>query len=857
MIDWLRQVRVRLLAAFCRREPEAELAEERRVQREWENRTPGTARDFRWLEQLAQDFRHGARGLRRTPAFTLLAILTLALGFAATAAMLAVMRAVVFQPLPYAKAERLVRVSERIGAATGLSIAYPNFEDWQAQQNVFAEFGLYRETTWVLAGGGSADEIPATQISMGALAALGVRPVMGRLIAPDEDRPAGPPVALLGHSLWQTRFGGDPGIIGQTITLSAQPLTVIGVMPPGFAFPRMAKIWTPLGAALSPMQRQRRSEHPNLGGVARLRPDLPLEQARRQLGDIAGQLEIQHPATNRGRSVHVESWRAALIGSAGGAVWMLFAAVGLMLLVACANVANLLLARAGTRRREISLRLALGASRWRIGRQLLIESLLLATAGGALGLGTAVSVLGVAGRILHVSIPAAGELTLGGAVPWSFAAIVLLMGVVFGLAPAWDARRVDLHTALKSGTPGIAAGSGSPLQGAIIVGQVAVTLVLLYGTGLLLHSFRAIQAVDPGFAPERVLSVRLNLPSWKYPADRRAAFFTELTERLRVLPGVHAVSVSSKVPLDATGGSTRYAIPGQPAPDVDENWLTELALVGPDYFRVLGIPLLKGRVFREGDARPSPGAATSANSTVAVIDHEFARRHWPDRDPIGERIALGNGTEATVIGVVGRVKSESLTGASRTPQAYVPFWHQSRANMAIVVQAALPAETTAAMVRGQVRAMDPEQPLQPFQTVAELYAKSSAPQRLSFTLLGSFAAVALTLAAVGLYGVTAYAVAQRQREIGIRIALGAQAGGVIRLLLGEGMRLVGIGAVIGILAAFSFGQALRGFLFGVTLGDPFNLAAVIALFALVAALACWLPARRAARVDPMIALRAE
>jgi putative ABC transport system permease protein len=595
--------------------------------------------------------------------------------------------------------------------------------------------------------------------------------------------------------------------------------------------------------------------------VARLKPGTSPDQAKQQLSHIAAQLEQQHPATNRNRGVHAEPWRESLVGGLRRAVWMLFGAVALLLAVACANVANLLMVRAAVRRKELSLRAALGATRGRIARQLLVECLLLTGVGGTLGLLLAQSALGVTGIILRQAIPMAGDPSLGGAIASCLGGLVLVIGIAFGVAPALDAQRIDLQLALKSGSPGVAAGSNHRLRRSIVVAQIALTIVLLHGAGLCLRSFLAIQNVDLGFVPERVLSFRVTLPAWKYQPDRRASFHAELTEKLRALPGVSGVSVTSKVPLDNTGSSTRYSIQGRPPPEKGADQLAEISSVGLDYFRVMGIPLLKGRGFQDTDVRAPTGAADAsrrnADTTVAIIDAEFARQHWSDRNPIGERVILGRGTEATIVGVMGRVQLGKLTEETRTPQVYVPFWHQTRANMAFVVKTALPEEATMGLVRAQLRAIDPDVPLSESATVAELYTRSSTPQRAGLVIVGLFAAIAFLLAAVGLYGTTAYSVAQRQGEMGIRIALGARPGDVKRLVLMDGLRLATLGVAVGLACAFALSRLLRGFFFAVSPGDAATLAAVIALSALMTALACWLPARRAARVDPMIALRTE
>jgi len=890
----LRTLRTRFRALFRKRQLDADMDEEMRAHLElrtqanieagmnpeearfaalrqfgWRESIKDECRDqrgVRWLENLLQDIRYGARQLRKNPGFTVVAVLTLALGIGATTAIFSVVNAVLLQPLPFPESHRLVRLSEAGLDWSGGPISFPNFTDWQAQQTVFESLGAFRGGNYNLTGDGEPLRLVASQVSPDVFAALRVQPLLGRVFTAEEDQPNGPLVAVLSDGLWRSRFGGDPDIIGQTLLLSGKSFTVLGVMPAEFTFPGEATLWTPVQTGLADSDRQGRGER-SLSAIARLKPGITFEQARAEMDTLGTRLAREYPDANKNRHIEMVSLLDSQVGPVRRALWTLLGAVALVLLIACANVANLLLARAAARQREMAVRAALGAGRWRLVRQLLCESILLASIGGATGLLFAQGGLRLIVALAQGGLPRAAEIGLDARVLLLSGTLALLSGILFGLLPAWQASRPDLQGTLKEAARGTTGGRVG-LRHGLVVAQVAVTLVLLVGAGLLLRSFHQLHRVNPGFAQERVLTFRFNLSGQKYPhADAREGFFRSLLERLRALPGVQAASIASQVPLDELNWDTSFLIEGRPEPPPSERPALQVHLVAPDYFQVLGIPLLRGRAFTEQDNREhTRGTAREPSGNawlnVIIIDEEFARRHFPNEDPIGQQIRIPWGPKErnplmTIVGVVGRVREEGLRRSGGMVQAYFSLFQRPDGYGTVSLKSAVAPETLIAAARQQVLALDPELPIYNVRTLAAMRSDNIAPERLNFTLLGIFAVVALTLAVIGLYGVLAYAVAQRQREIGVRLALGAQRRNVLGLIVGEGMRLTLLGVGIGLAAALAFSRVLRSLLFEVQPTDPLTFAAVPLLLAAVALFACWLPARRAAWVDPMTVLRAE
>jgi len=824
------------------------------------------------VDSLLQDLRYGARMLLKQPGFTLIAVITIALGVGANTAIFSVVNAVLLRPLPYPESERLVSVSERSPKYPTMSISYPNFIDWRAQQTVFEHVGVFNWGSYNLTSRGEPLQLTAVNISADAFAALRVQAAVGRFFNNEEDKPGAPPLVVLSHELWRDRFGSDPGIINQSITLSGRAYTVIGVMPSGFIFPSRVAIWTPLGPLSSHPSWQNRGNYPGLSGVARLKPGVTLERARAEMDAIAIRLEQQYPDTNRHHRVWIESLLDNYVSHSRSALWTLLGAVGLVLLIACANVANLLLARAAARQREMAVRVALGATAWRITRQLLAESALMAAAGGGLGLLLAqwgVPLILVMGRD---AIPRATEVGLDTNVLAFTVVIAVLTGVVFGLAPAWQSSHLEVQGALKE-TARSAAGGRALLRQWLVVVEIALTLVLLVGTGLLLRSFHRLQQVNAGFSTERVLSFRLDLSPQKYDKeDQQIAFFQRLQEKLKALPGAQEVGFASQVPLRSNGWQPVFEIEGQPPRPPNERPSMDLTAASPDYFRTMGIPLLRGRYFTEQDNREhlrrhdlsslSDAERWAAGLNVIIVDEEFARRYWPNEDPIGKQVRCCGLTrdrqpQMTVVGVVARVKLTRLNEQGGFVQAYFSALQAAGTGRTVLIKTAFEPEKLAAAAFQQVFAMDPGQPVYDVQRLDELRRRSLAPETLNLGLLGSFAAVALLLAAIGLYGVISNAITQRTQEIGIRIALGAQSRDVWKLVVGQGMKLALIGVLSGLAAALALTRLMKSLLFTVNATDPLTYIVIALLLTVVAFLACWLPARRATKVDPLVALRTE
>jgi putative ABC transport system permease protein len=822
------------------------------------------------MESLWQDLRYGARMLRKNPGFTLIAVLTLALGIGANTAIFSVVNAVLLRPLPYDEADRLVYLSERHPKFDTMSISYPDFTDWRAQNHVFENIGVVNYRDYNLTGRGEPERLRTGQASADLFSALRVQAAFGRLFSNEEDKVGAPAVVVLSYELWQRRFGRDPLILNQTLTLNDRPYTVIGVMPVDFGLSRRTELWVPVGQLAGQPSIKSRDNHPGLRGVARLKEGVTLEQARADLDSIAAQLEQQYPDSNQNIGVRIIPLLENYVGDVRRMLWILLGAVGLVLLIACANVANLMLARATSRQREMAVRVALGASRWRVMRQLLTESLVLALAGGGLGLLIAQWGVELILAFSKDSVPRTSEIGLDNRVLIFTIAVSMLTGIIFGLAPALQASRTDVQDALKE-TARSVSGGRHRLRQVLVVAEVSLTLVLLIGAGLLIRSFYRLQQVSSGFVEEHVLSFRVQLPVQKYPGEQHwLSFYQQAMEKLRALPGVTEVTLTSRVPMDENDWQSGFRVVGEPPPPPGQGPSMEVSIVSPDYFHTMGIPLLRGRDFTEQDNRSSVneaklrglemGERLRAGLKSVIVDEQFAQRHWPNEDPIGKQILWGAGANdppVTVIGVVGRVKLYSPNEPAGFPQGYFPFLEMPDNGMSFVIKTALEPEHIIAAARQQVQSVDPDQPIYDIKTLTERRTESIAPQRFNLLLLGLFAAVALTLAVVGIYGVMSYAVTQRTHEIGLRMAMGAQTGDVLKLVVGEGMALIAAGVGLGLVGAFALSRLLESLLFGVSSRDFVTFAATAVLLAGVALGACFVPARRAAKVDPMVALRYE
>ena len=812
---------------------------------------------LRWVEDMWQDLRYAVRMLLKQPVFTLAAVLTLSLGIGANTAIFTIINAVLLRPLPFDDPGRLVVVwqtNPQRDSFQGL-VSPPDLGDWQRQCRSLEQLAAFMPRGVSLTGVADPEHLPGSHVSANLFPLLGVEPLLGRNFRPAEDGPQGDRVVIVSYGFWQRRFGGALDLIGKTLTLNGAAHTVVGVMPPAFQFPIQgqfpippSELWLPLG--LDPGRVSRESR--DLFTVGRLKPTTTLPQAQAELAAIARQLEQQYPQSNAGFGVSVVGLHEQIVKGLRPALLVLLGAVAFLLLIACANVANLLLARAAARRKEIALRAALGAGRRRLLRQLLTESLLLALLGGACGLALAVWTVDVLAGALPATMARAGEVSVDRQV-FGFTLIVsLLTGLIFGLAPAWQAARLDLNEALKEGG-GQGPGGAGPmrLRRLLVVGEVALALVLLVGAGLLIRSFHRLQQVSPGFNPERVVAVPFVLPPAQYrEGNARAAFVEQVLQRVKALPGVQSAGVVTTLPFSGDISTGTFTVEGRP-PAAGESDVANRRGATPDYFRAMGIPLVKGRAFTAHDTVDAPA--------VVIINETMARRYFPGVDPLGKRIvspAGPGGVVMTVVGVVGDVKNAGLDEEPK-PEFYYCYFQNRLRFMVLAVRTATEPQALIAALRREVWAVDKDLPLANIATLEQLLGKTVAQRRLTMLLLGAFAAVALALAALGVYGLLSYGVAQRQHEIGIRLALGARAADVIGLIVWEGMALALLGLALGLAAALGLTRLMASLLFGVTPGDPATFAAVALLLTLVALLACFLPARRAAKVDPMVALRYE
>jgi putative ABC transport system permease protein len=797
-----------------------------------------------------QDLRYGARMLRKNPGFSSIAVLTLALGIGANAAIFSVVNAVLLRPLPFKEPDRLTMIREtKLPQFPEFSVSPGNFLDWKSQNTVFEQLVAYHGLSFNLVGTGDPEELRGQRVTDGFFAMLGIKPELGRDFLPEEDQSGRSNVAIISHGLWQRRFGGDPKIINQAITLSGQSYTVVGVLPATFNFGGETVLWRPMG--FSAQEAQNHGGH-YLTAIGRLKPGATIDQARAEMTAIAGRLAQQYPNANAGWSVKLMPLQEFIVRGVEQSLLILLGAVAFVLLIACANVANLLLARGAGRQKEVSIRAALGAGRWRIVCQLLTESSLLALAGGAAGLLLAKLGMNLLLVLAPQNLPRINTVSLDGRVLAFTAAVTLLTGAIFGLVPAFQASRPNLSEMMKdSGGRGSTEGGRRLfIRSSLVVLEVASALLLLVGAGLLIKSFWRLQQIDPGFNPNNALTVSLALPGRKYPQEnQQAAFFQQLLERVRNLPGVQATGAGVSMPL--TGGFIYgFVIEGRPPLPPGAGQSTNYSSVSPDYFKAMGIPLLRGRVFTEYDTRDT--------ARVAVISESMAKRVFPDEDPIGKRIHITNGPTVfrEIVGIVGDVKQDGLD-QDTTLQTYEPYTQKTYSGMTLVVRTAGDPTNLTAAIRNEVLNIDKEQPVSGIRTLEQLVSNSISQQKFSMLLLGVFAAVALVLAAVGIYGVLSYAAAQRTHEIGVRMALGARASDVLRMVIGQGMKLVSMGLALGLGVALALTQLMKRLLFGVGAADPLTYGLIAFLLVLVALLACWIPARRAANVDPMVALRVE
>lgn len=813
---------------------------------------------------LGQDIRYAFRTLLKRPGFAAVAVLTLALGIGANSAIFSVVNAVLLRPLPYPEPDRLVKIvgtDTREGTLGNLSPA--DFADLDAAGTLFESMTAHG---WVafftITGDGEPERISGSNVTFDFFQTLGVEPLLGRTFLPREDERGLPRVAVITHAFWERRFGTDPSTLGRVVNFNAIPTTVVGVLPPDYRHPepnpeREPDVYIPF--RWDPAQMNRGGHF--IRAIGRLTPGVTLDQARAELDTIARRLEQDYPDDNTDRGVNVSFLLDAIVRDTRLALLLLLGAVGFVLLVACANIANLLLASGSARQKELAVRAALGAGRNRLIRQLLTESVMLSVIGGICGLAVASWAIQVLTRFSATLIPRAEGIQLDGTVLIFTGVIACLTGVVFGLAPALHLSRADVHDSLKEGTRGQS--TGQARRGArelLIVAEVALSLVLLVGAGLFVQSLWRLQNVDPGFRPERVLTMQMSLPTAKYAEGEQIPVYQELYEHLRPLPGVEVVGAINILPLSQSYDGNMFQIDDRPVPIAQAPGV-QTRSINPDYFRAMGVPLIRGREFNDRDTVESPG--------VVIISDRMAERYWPGEDPIGKRITYNRGTfdEPTqtvggpgsreIIGIVGSVKHLALENDVEamfyTPQTQEPSFH----TMTLVLRGAVEPASLTASVRNALSAMDPDVPLFEIRTLDMMLDSSVAQPRLRTMLLGLFAGLALLLSLVGIYGVIGYLVGQRTQEIGIRMALGARSADVIRMLVAQGMLPAFVGIGIGLAAAYAMSRILASLLFAVTATDPLTYLGVAAALAGAAFAATCVPALRATRIDPSTALRAE
>lgn len=806
---------------------------------------------------MMKDVRYGIRSLLKRPGLTAVALITLALGIGVNTAIFSAVDSVLLRPLPFKEPERVMAVWEHtphLGIARN-EFAPANYFDLRRQNQSFEEVGAFGQLSINLTGEGEPEQLDGQLVTANVFSLLGVPAALGRTFASDEDQLGREHVAVLSDALWQRRFNRDPGIINRKVTLNGESFTVVGVMPRNFFFPeREAELWVPW--AMEPGQAEGRGDH-YFRLVARLKPGVTREQANAEAESIAARLAAEYPRTNEGLGFVVNSFHQDYVGDLRRPMLILFAAVGLVLLIACANVANLLLAQATTRRREIAIRMALGARRWAIARQLLTESLLLAFAGGLLGVLAAIWGVEALSKLLPDSLSKLQAISVDSRVFVFTIGVTLLTAIAFGVVPAVHAARANPGEALAETARDLAGGlSGRLLRRVLVIAEVALAVVLLACAGLLIRSFNRLRQVDLGFNPDNLLTMRMVLPLPKYQKpEARRAFYDELFRRIHEIPGVEAAGINTRLPLSTSGMKFSFSVEGRTMPSDSNLPFAVYRVVNPDYFRAMGIPLQRGRVFDTRD---------TADSTPAfVVNRRLAEQFWPGEDPTGKRLKIGPPDSpnpwVVIIGVVGDVRQTGLYG-DQLAELYAPYAQERRSWMSprdLVVRTRGDAASLAGAVREAVWAVDKDQPVSNIRTMDQVLAATVSRERFQMLLLSLFATLALVLACVGLYGVISYAVAQRTHEIGVRMALGARPRDVLGLVIRQGMTLTFVGLVLGIAGGLAVTRVMTDLLFGVTPTDSVTFISVGGLLLLVSFLACYVPARRATKVDPLIALRYE
>ncbi|PWT93384.1 MAG: ABC transporter permease [Blastocatellia bacterium] len=806
---------------------------------------------------MFNDIRYGIRSLLKRPAFTLIALVTLALGIGANSAMFSVVNAIVLRPLPYAESQRLMAIwgnLQRTGTAE-TEISAPEFKDFREQTHTFEQVAAYAEQDSNLTGVGEPERLRGAVVSANLFPTLRIDPQRGRQFLPEEDQFGKDQVAILSDALWKRRFGSDPNIVNRTISLDGRTITVIGVMPPQFHYPgKDTEVWMPLALAPDLLTENNRGSH-FLNVVARLNPNATQQQAQTDLDALTSRMSNEHRGTYpNGFTAQVRSLHEDLVGDLRRVMLVLLGAVGLVLAVACANVAHLRLANAAARHREIAIRSALGASRVRVVHQFLTESLLLSLAGGVLGLVTAFWGVRVLVALIPKSIPRIDEIALDSRVVLFTFGLSVLTGIVFGLAPAFQASKTCLNEVLKESGRGTETSRRLRLRSVLVISEFALALVLLIGSGLMVKSFLRVQDVKPGFEPTRLLTARIALPDTKYDKfEKTRAFFEQLFAKLHTRAEVKSVGAINLLPFGGGGGDRSFTIEGRDVPEGQAHPDEQIRFITAGYFQSMDIALLKGRDITERDQPDTP--------QVLIANQALARKFWPNEEALGKRISFSkrNPKWYELVGIVGNVRHRGLD-VEEKPEFYVPVMQPLFADgnvppMFLTIRTNTDPQTAISVLRSEIASLDPDQPISSVLTMEERIADSVAPRRFNMFLFAMFAALALVLAAIGIYGIMAFSVSQRTQEIGIRMALGASGGDVLRMVLRNGFMLAVSGIAVGLVASFALTRLMTSLLFGVSATDLSTFILDAAVLAIVALAACYIPARRATKVDPLVALR--
>jgi putative ABC transport system permease protein len=812
------------------------------------------------METLFKDIQYAVRNLLKHPGFAAVAVITLALGIGANTAMFSVINGVLIRPLPYQQPERLVTIWEESPerGMYQLPVSFANMSDWVTQNHVFDQISAYTFTNLNLTGAGEPVRLSGVRASANLFPLVGAAPMLGRTFLAEEDKEGANRVVVLSHALWQSRFGSNREIVGQTITINDQPHTIVGVMPPNFQFPvgfaYLGKVLndpTDIYVPLAPVSDETRRGNYSFFSLGRLRPGVSLEQAQAEMSTIESRLEQQYPDGNTGIGVRLVPTQEQTVKEIRPALLVLLGAVAFLLLIACANIANLLLARSASRQKEFAIRTALGASRLRVLRLLLTESLLVSLMGGAVGLLLAVWGTAALVALAPDNVPRINEVAVDARVFGFTLLVSLLTGIIFGLVPAIQASKPDLNDALKEGSRGaMGTVSGKRTRSVLVAVEVALSLVLLIGAGLMIKSFIRLQRTNLGFTPDHLLTMSLSLSESRYPDEhQQVAFFQRTIEQASALPGIQSAAVTTGLPLTVSLSGSDLRVEGQPEPEPGKEMIVNTRSVSPGYFGTLGIRLLKGRDFSDRDKQDAPG--------VGIINQNLARVYFPSEDPINKRITFDEGkTWLSIVGVIDDVRQLGLDSNAQ-PEVYFPYQQAAASEMSLVVRTTPNIADPSAAVKAQIHTIDRDLPIDDAMTMKQLLAESVSGRRFNMLLLSVFAVVALVLALVGIYGVMSYTVTQRTHEIGVRVAVGAQPRHVFRMVIGYGMLLAIAGVAFGLIGALALTRLMTTMLFGVEPNDPATFVSITVLLIGVALAACYLPGRRATKVDPLVALRYE